>query len=45
MLGDNLFNNKDAEISNIKYTDCISSEQKNTKNNNSVSPLESLLVH
>ena len=44
MLGDNLFNNNDAEISNIKYTDCISSKQSsNNKFNNSVSPLTKLV--
>ena len=44
MLGDNLFNNKDAEISKIKYTDCISSKQSsNNKFNNSVSPLTKLV--
>ncbi len=44
MLGDNLFDNKDAEISNIKYTDCISSEQvPSTKIDNSISPLTKLV--
>ena len=47
MLGDELLNNKNVEISKVKYTDCISNKVKKTHSNNEkflrISPLEKIV--
>ena len=46
MLGDDFISMQDSQISNIKYTDCISKQPstiKKSNNNNDVSPISKIL--